>query len=87
MNAAKMSAEIENSFVSTVDEFELWAEKQVCLMEKLEKSVTKSGGMKAEDEAKLLKIKHSLESAMNGMSRMQYKMKTRTQSGNYSGYV
>ncbi|KAL3775353.1 hypothetical protein HJC23_003196 [Cyclotella cryptica] len=86
-DAIKMKDEIENSFVSTVDEFEAWAEKQVTLMERLEEAMSNSGGIKAEDEAKLLKIKESLESAMCGMTRMQYRMKTRTQSGNYSGYV
>jgi hypothetical protein len=50
-------------------------------MERLEKSMMKPGSINAEDEAKLVKIKHSLELAMNGMSRMQYRMKART------GYV
>jgi hypothetical protein len=86
-DAVKMKREIESSFVSTVDEFEAWAEKQVTLMERLESSMTQAGGINADDEAKLLKIKHSLESAMSGMSRIQYRRKTRTQSGKYTGYV
>ncbi|KAL7519731.1 hypothetical protein ACHAWX_004489 [Stephanocyclus meneghinianus] len=86
-DAITMKNNIENSFVNTVDEFETWAEKQVSLMERMEEAMLNSGGIKAEDEAKLLKIKESLESAMCGMERMQYRMKTRTESGNYSGYV
>lgn len=78
---AKMKSEIEQSFVTTVDEFEAWAEKQVIVMERLEKSIMKSGSVNPDDEAKLVKIKHSLELAMNGMCRMQYRMKAR------EGYV
>lgn len=86
-NAEKMKTEIESSFVCTVDELEKWADQQVTLMERLESSVSSSGGMKAADERRLKQLKSSLESAMSGMTRMEYRMRTRTQSGQYSGYV
>eukprot|EP00956_Cyclotella_meneghiniana_P043704 scaffold284263_cov96-Cyclotella_meneghiniana.AAC.2 len=86
-NAEKMKAEIENSFVCTVDELEQWADHQVALMERLETSVSNSGGMNTEDEMRLKQLKSSLESAMSGMTRMEYRMRTRTKSGKFSGYV